>query len=129
MSQRSADCPVENMRRSRFKYVVTVGGASWAVGPTADVDTITEGRKWAEDHGDTADWATIHDRTGACVALHYRDRFYQVDGLWHRASVKKAVAMGDPKARPCNCQTCAPLNGSRDTYVWASRRVRLSQAK
>ena len=40
------------------KYVVTLSGdsgAGWVVGPTADVDTITEGRKWAESYGDTAD--------------------------------------------------------------------------
>ena len=56
------------------KYAVELGGAGGAVGPTADVDTITEGRKWAESHGDQADWAKVYDRTGTVVALHGRDR-------------------------------------------------------
>ena len=65
-------------------YTAEISGSSWSVGPTADFQTITAARKWAESYGNTADQCVIHDRKGELVAVHCRDQ--NGDGMrWYKA--------------------------------------------
>jgi len=66
------------------RYLVTIGGHSWARGPQIECDTITEGRRIDEEYGDTADWATITDRRGRVVASHQLDPSTR---RWYKASL------------------------------------------
>jgi hypothetical protein len=67
-------------------YTAQIFGSSWAVGPVTDHPTITAARRWAEEHGTTADLCTIRDRQGREVARHVRDT--EGDGTcWHRGTI------------------------------------------
>jgi len=54
------------------KYRVEIGGSGWSRGPVLDADTITAGRKLAEEYGTTADYAHIY-KGGRLVATQRRD--------------------------------------------------------
>ncbi len=68
------------------RYTAHVFGSSWAAGPSASFATITAARRWAEEHGTTADRCIVTDRRrGRIVAEHRRDR--NGDGRrWYRAT-------------------------------------------
>lgn len=68
--------------RSKGPYTATIGGGSWAQGPTTKFDTIRACRLWAEEHGDSADYCSITDRRGLEIARHQRD---PSTGKWYRA--------------------------------------------
>jgi hypothetical protein len=69
------------------KYTVNIFSLSGDfVKEVRDVDTITEGRRLAEDWGDMADSAEIVDRAGYVVAYHKRSP--EGNGMrWYKAAV------------------------------------------
>lgn len=70
--------------RNRGPYTAELFGSSWSIGPRSQFATVRECRRWAEEHGATADSCTIYDASGRAVARHVRDR--NGDGLrWFRA--------------------------------------------
>jgi hypothetical protein len=56
----------------KTKYTAYLYGNSWAIGPKAGFNTITEARKWAESYGITADKCYIQDVKDRTVAIHIR---------------------------------------------------------
>lgn len=66
----------------------------WPQALSADCNTITEARQWAESYGTTADQCVIRNRRGDVVAVHMRD--HNDNGLrWFKGTIGNS-----PRIRP-----------------------------
>lgn len=62
------------------KYTVSIGGATGMKVIDAPCKSVKEGRLWAEEYGNTADWCEITNLKGCVVAAYHmqEDRWVKV---------------------------------------------------